>query len=362
MKVGYMRNTEEPSRLAELTAIECHRKGIELLYLRPIDIDTKNYVVKAKTFSGDKWEDVETEIPKFIDVNPYCYKKENRSVMNFLRDHTILSYNPPEYGIKKLNKYLRKDAELSNLFASKNVINGSFDFFKKFINENNSVAVFLKGKEKSPYMIHKKDHDVYEIERLTNSTHYSDEELKFLYDSVLSKEQYKMYKYFRPDEPASLFRVILQKNKDGKWDLVNTYVIEEINDIHNSTNLDNDPEESNSQFSNIIDSTDVSYLLSDNVVDTLFMTTKKLEELTNSDFMILGFNIGVTNQDDVYLYNLLFGPSTYSFRERTAEYRAGYYNHLLQSKLTENKLIKTVKKKRKYSGSFVRLINMFQKA
>src|SRR5699024_2058543 len=75
MIVGFMRNFRKPSYLAKLVAVVSKYQGIELIYLRPSDVNVKKGTVNGRMFIDNSWVSVEVPLPKFIDISPYCFKQ-----------------------------------------------------------------------------------------------------------------------------------------------------------------------------------------------------------------------------------------------------------------------------------------------
>src|SRR5699024_12225950 len=90
MIVGFMRNFRKPSYLAKLVAVVSKYQGIELIYLRPSDVNVKKGTVNGRMFIDNSWVSVEVPLPKFIDISPYCFKQKNRKIIEYLRKNTIL--------------------------------------------------------------------------------------------------------------------------------------------------------------------------------------------------------------------------------------------------------------------------------
>lgn len=340
-----MRNAKEPTKLAELTASKCIKNAIDFIYIRPKDIDIENQIVKGQKFTGDQWKEIESDIPDFIDVTPYCYKKKNRRVMNFLSKHSFLSYQPLKYGTNKIKESLKEDEPFLQQIAIKGNRRKQFEYFKKFIDESKDVIIFLSKEKSAPYIIHNQEEDKYVIERLSQITTYNEKELKTLFQSVISNENYKIYKYFPFDDQARLHRIDLQKNGEGEWNLVNSSLIEDLNGLHRKMNTNNNE----------------SKLLSEKAINTSIMLAKKIEEITKSNLMILSFDVAVSKQDKIYFYEILFGPSTTLFEHKSAAYRMSYYSYFKKNKVSNQASIETGAKNVDHKKKFTRLLNLIQR-
>src|SRR5699024_12441373 len=114
MIVGFMRNFRKPSYLAKLVAVVSKYQGIELIYLRPSDVNVKKGTVNGRMFIDNSWVSVEVPLTKFIDISPYCFRQKNRKIIEYLRKSTILSDNrivrmnneELQYELNKANQFL----------------------------------------------------------------------------------------------------------------------------------------------------------------------------------------------------------------------------------------------------------------
>src|SRR5699024_5510069 len=88
--VGFMRNFKHPPYIAELTAKMCVSQGLTLVYMQPSDVDIEKGIINGKVFVNNQWEGITTDIPKFIDISPYCFKRKNREVIQYLNEKTQL--------------------------------------------------------------------------------------------------------------------------------------------------------------------------------------------------------------------------------------------------------------------------------
>src|SRR5699024_11258430 len=85
MMIGFMRTAKKPSAFAELTAMLCRSQGLNLLFMRPDDVDMNSNTVKGQLFHGSGWSEVTTEIPLVIDSTDRKSTRLNSS-------HVSISY------------------------------------------------------------------------------------------------------------------------------------------------------------------------------------------------------------------------------------------------------------------------------
>lgn len=111
-----MRNFKYPPIMAKVTAMLCQSQDIDLIYLRPWDVDINNNTVKGKMFINNKWEVVNTKLPFLIDIAPYCFTRKNKEIIEHLRNNTVLTYDRKNSIDKeRLQRELLKDEEFRHL-------------------------------------------------------------------------------------------------------------------------------------------------------------------------------------------------------------------------------------------------------
>ena len=93
MIIGFMRIAKNPSAFAELTAMLCRSQGLNLLFMRPDDVNIDNNTVKGKLFNGNGWSEVITEIPLVIDSTPARFKAKYQLVIDHLRKYSNFTYD-----------------------------------------------------------------------------------------------------------------------------------------------------------------------------------------------------------------------------------------------------------------------------
>src|SRR5699024_5687350 len=116
MRIGFMTNFNKPTELAKITSLISKAYGIEVIYLRPRDVIIEKDKVKGRVYNDNVWEEIITDIPSFIDVVPYCFKKINLKTMNYLKEKTFLSDDRKNVLSKiRLQNILKEDKDFSHL-------------------------------------------------------------------------------------------------------------------------------------------------------------------------------------------------------------------------------------------------------
>lgn len=76
MKVGFMTAFNKPTKLAKITSLISKAYDIEIIYLRPKDIMMEENKVRGQVYINNSWQEKIVDIPPFIDVVPYNFKKK----------------------------------------------------------------------------------------------------------------------------------------------------------------------------------------------------------------------------------------------------------------------------------------------
>src|SRR5690625_1574245 len=141
MEVGMMRNYNKPSSLSELMAIASQFRGIQLIYIHPKDIIPNRDKVIGKTFINNTWLSIETKLPKFIDISPFCFSRLSYEQEEYLRNNTMLSDdNSKNFNKKEFQYELSKDEKFSDLVIP-TISTNKFKQIEEFLELNSKVIL-----------------------------------------------------------------------------------------------------------------------------------------------------------------------------------------------------------------------------
>src|SRR5699024_4213894 len=141
MIVGYMRKPSQPGHMAKLLAIMCKHEGLDLIYLTPENVSAKTGKVNGKMLINKKWLNVEIDLPKFIDINPYFFtNKKYKQIMNYLKDNTILS-SDKKIPFPKDELYRFKNDEYISKFLIPTEKIESMESMKSFLEKYGTVVI-----------------------------------------------------------------------------------------------------------------------------------------------------------------------------------------------------------------------------
>lgn len=164
-EIGMMTNFNKPTELAKMTALISRAYGMELIYMRPKDINIEEKKVYGKVLVNNEWVDKKTDIPPFIDAAPYCFMRKNKEKMDLLRKTTFLSDNRRNVVTKEmLQNTLSKDEQFSHLMIPTHKIK-TFQDMNSYLQDYQKIVLKpgkgLRGK--GIYIIEKKDNDLFTI-------------------------------------------------------------------------------------------------------------------------------------------------------------------------------------------------------
>lgn|SRR5690625_210694 len=340
MIIGLMRNFNKPSYTSKLTAMLSKYHDIDIIYIRPKDVNMVKHTISGKMFVDNKWISVETELPKFIDISPYCFKVKNKKIMNYLRKNTLLSNtNENLLGKIRLQEELLKDEEFSHLVIPTFVINNRLDDLYRFIEKNRTVVLKpARGERgKGVYILNKKDGKFKLGFKKKESKLTLDELEEFLQSNILSK-RYIVQKYISSrtiqGDPFDC-RVHVEKNGSGKWEVARMFirigigqkVISNINQGGGISDLkpflkSNFPD----KWQQIIERLN-------NLATTL---PYKLEEIRDVTVMTVGFDIGINKDGDLYIFEANSAPTTAPLKAEAVMLRVGYYKYIMEKLISES--------------------------
>lgn len=333
--VGFMRNNRHPQKLAKLTALICSHYNIELIYIRPRDVDIESNTVTGIILVGEQWKAVTRELPSLIDISQYCFKKKNKAMINHLRNNSKLTFdqNIP-LSKEKLQSELSKDDQFHNLVIPTQKIR-SFDTLTDFITEYKTVVMkpIFGQKGKGVYILNKISEDQFKIGYRTSEILYSRNELLNLFNDEIYNKNYIAQKYIssrtKQNDPFDC-RIHVQKNRNGEWELLNSYirigigqkVMSNVNQGGGvsdtasflKANFDENAEEINKRLINIAE-----------------VLPYKIEKLKQVNLMTLGFDIAIDNDGEIYLFESNGSPTIKNIAGESALRRVEYYLYILDN-------------------------------
>lgn len=344
IEIGYIRNFRKPTYMAKLTAIICSYHALEVIYLRPRDVNINKNTVTGKKFINNKWVSVEADLPPFIDISPYCFKAKNSEVIKHLRKNSFLSDNRTNKLTKeKLQAKLKEDERFSHLVIPTikvRSIDDLWSFFKKY-----PIIVMkpISGERgRGIYVLEKKNGD-YIVGHQKKEIKFSQEELIPFFEEIIKERRYILQKHITSrslqGDPFDC-RVHVEKNGKGEWVSAKKFIRigigqKVISNVNQGGGI-NDPEpflKANFEhnWESIIQE-----------LDELAVTLPyKIERLRKTKIMSLGLDVGIDKNGKLYLFEVNGAPTTAPLKSEVALLRADYYKyvlkHVLERDLRNNK-------------------------
>src|SRR5699024_6004733 len=136
----------------------CVSQGLTLVYMQPSDVDIEKGIINGKVFVNNQWEGITTDIPKFIDISPYCFKRKNREVIQYLNEKTQLSdARVTNFGKAKLQRFLKKSDGFKHLVIPTTRAK-SLKNVEEYVGRHESIVMKPLGGEqgKGVYILKKK--------------------------------------------------------------------------------------------------------------------------------------------------------------------------------------------------------------
>lgn len=334
MIIGFMRNFANPGITARIFAKVCKAEGLEILYMRPRDVDMENNVVNGRLLVDSKWKRIKTELPRIIDISPYSLK--NKELANYLRKNTYLTDNGLS-GISKdrLQELFGKDEQFSKYIIPSEPVS-NFNDILEFIDKYSEVAIKpvdgLMGK--GIYRVSKSD-NMYVVGFMTSDAEYTETAFKDFYEKNIAGKNHIIQKFIHSrtaqDNPFDC-RIHVEKNGLGKWEIAKMYVRIGIGQrvISNVNQGGGIADVKQFLTANFPDKTKV---ILKNLKDFGNAFPYKIEEIRNTELMTLGMDVGIDKNGDLYLFEANTLPSVANLRAEAALLRCEYYKYLIKNKI-----------------------------
>ncbi|MFD1416305.1 YheC/YheD family protein [Oceanobacillus jeddahense] len=336
-EIGMLTNFNQPTELAKMTSLVAKAYGMELIFMRPRDINIEEKKVYGKVLVNNKWVVKKTDIPPFIDAAPYCFTRKNKERMDFLRKTTFLSDNRRNVVTKEmLQNTLSKDEQFSHLMIPTHKIK-TFKDMDNYLHDYQKVVLKPSGgmRGRGIYIIENKDNDLFTIGFNKNKWDADLNALEEFFDNTVKGKNYILQKYvtsITPQGDPFDCRVHVEKDGTGKWAVAKIYVRigigqSVISNVNQGGGI-SDPEEFlkanfNGQQEEIYQ----------NLLKLGTQISEKMEQLRGTHIMSLGLDIGIDTNGKLYLFEVNDGPSTKAVISEVAFLRSNYYLYVLEKHL-----------------------------
>lgn len=351
MQIGIMTNFKKPTKVAELTARMSHYHRYELIYLTPDDVDQENDKVNGRVFINNKWIRKTTDIPPFIDVAPYCFKKENKETMAYLRKKTFLSDDRSNVLTKyRLQQVLEKDENFSGLVIPTERAESSEQIIA-FLNLHGSVVIKpIKGiRGKGVYILSQENEDdhVFKLGYQKEKRTLTKEEFEAFFIEEIKGKSFIVQKHVSSrtmqGDPFDC-RVHVEKNGHGKWESAKIYIRigigqSVISNVNQGGGISDVKQFLQATFE------DQWKSIYDKLVKVSKTLPYKIEEIRDTHIMSLGLDIGIDKDGSLYLFEVNDGPATKSLEAEVALLRSDYYKFILEKVLQRDLTAKKVNTK-----------------
>jgi len=333
--------------MATLTAKLCAYHDLMLIYMHPSDVDIEKHKVKGKIYLNDEWEEVEVDIPKFIDISPYCFKRKNREIIRYLKERTQLSdERKVGFGKERLQTYLKGTNDFKQLVIPTLKVN-SFRNIEYFVNQYNTIVMKPLGGErgKGVYILTKKDNE-YLLGYQKKEKLLSLQDLNEFFEEKLKNKRYILQKCIRSrtiqGDPFDC-RIHMEKNGDGKWVNAKNYIRigigqKVISNVSQGGGISELKPFLEANFG--AQSKDINIRIN-KLAESL---PYQLEKLRENKMMTMGMDIGIDKDGSLYLFEVNSAPITNPLRDIVVKLRVDYYTYMLGTNVQNNFLpINTLK-------------------
>lgn len=332
--IGFMRNFRSPSYLSKLIATLAESYGIKIIYLRPRDINIEEGTVNGKILVQNKWITTTTKLPKFIDISPFCYKKKNEEITDYLNKYTTLSYT----NVKNINKFelqrlLQKDPDFEQLVIPTKVIESPDDVMVFLDKYGKLILKPVYGQFGSDVYTLSRNEDKYVLLHERSESVLSHNEcIDFLKD-LIEKQKFLVQKYIKSVTKQGYpfdCRINVEKNGRGEWTIARMFFRigigqKVVSNISQGGGVSNVKPFLESNFKENAET------ISNELKKVAMSLPYKIEELRESTLMTLGIDIGLDSDGKLYLFEVNSAPGTTQLKGEAALLRVQYYNYMLSN-------------------------------
>ena len=333
MRVGFMTAFNKPTKLAKITSLICKAYDIEIIYLRPKDIMMEENKVRGQVYINNSWQEKIVDIPPFIDVVPYNFKKGNREIMDYLKNRTFLSDDRSNVLSKiKLQNILKKEQEFSHLIIPTHKVR-KFEDIIHYLNEYSSIVLKpLRGIQGRGVYILNKSGDHYTVGFKTIEREMNKNQIATFFEDEITGKNYILQKYVQSrtlsGDPFDC-RIHVEKGGDGKWHSARNYIRigigqKVISNVNQGGGISDPKPFLKANFG------EENWAKINKKLNNLAVTLPyKIEELRGTHIMTLGMDIGIDKDGELYLFEVNDGPATAALISEVAYLRSNYYNYIL---------------------------------
>ncbi|WP_020006103.1 YheC/YheD family protein [Salinicoccus albus] len=336
MTIGVMANFKKPTKIAKYISLISQVYGIEVIYMRPGDINIENDTVVGKVFVNNEWVEKQTGIPPFIDIAPYCFKKKNKAITDYLKRKTFLSDNRDNVLTKRaLQEKLLNDPKFSHLVIPTHRIQ-SFEDMQKYLEKYSKIVLKpswgIQGK--GIYILEQLE-DGYLLGHNIQEDELNESELEGFFNHSIAKKGYVLQQYVSSrtsgGEPFDC-RIHVEKNEHGEWESARNYIRigigqKVISNVNQGGGISKPVPFLKANFGR-------QWKAINQKLNQLAVTLPyKVESLRSTHIMSLGMDIGIGRDGQLYLFEVNDGPDTSAVIAEVAYLRSNYYRYILRNRL-----------------------------
>lgn len=333
MLVGYVDIAKKPRKLVKITAMLAPQYGLEIIYFKPNDVNTKDGTVHGKMYINNRWRSVKKTLPTILDTTVRCYRKDYRKAMNYLRKNAILTFDKAKTPNKeKLQEELDRDPELSHLIIPTKRLN-SFNCITDFLEKHSSIilkpiygsqgrGIYSLSLNNTNYLLAYND-----VEKVMELN-----ELKKFYQNMLTDRKYIIQKKIDSTTHKNIpfdCRIVTQKNGKGQWIIAKKYFRlgignKVVSNIAQGGGISDPRPLLRSTFPEMWRN-----ILSE-IKKKSIKISYKFEEIKQTPTMDLGIDLGIDKDGQLYLFEVNNGAGLKRLRVESAMLRLSYYQYLIK--------------------------------
>src|SRR5690625_929548 len=321
-------NTNPPKVLFRLLSMTAQSNNTELIYITPKSIDVVKGVINGKMLINDQIVDVEREVPRFIDISPYFFNKQNKEKYKkelcFLLKYSELSIE--EKGIigkDELQKVLSNSKSFKNLAIPTRDIKDFNDLISRIEVYDKIIVKPVTGSQGRGVIAIEKIKEQFIVNEQKIKSHLTYTELENYYKEHIENKHYITQKFItsvsRDNNPIDC-RIHLEKDGKGDWKLAGQFIRIGIGQtvVSNIRYGGCISEVKGYLQNNFEENWNEIY---DNITAVGRTLPYMLEEYKEKEFTTMGFDVGIDLDGNLCIFEVNSYPIVTPQRARVAKLR-----------------------------------------
>ena len=330
--IGMLHNRKDPARVKKAYpfAAVAKMEGIEFIYFTFNGVDFDRKIVNGWVYEKGKWIEKQVGFPTVI-INS-CNPKNDKHVMVVERLKRVAVFTSYPVGNKiSVYKRVKKAKTFASYLIPSTILESANDLFS-FL-ETQSVAVIkpLTGNHgKRIFFIKKVKEDMYQWMDGSKTLFYKKRQLEALVNQVILNQKYLLQPFIECKTKSGLthdYRLHVQKNGSGKWEI--TLIYPRISGNKKMVSNISSGGYRGELIPFLKEEFKEDYMKMKCILEEFALAfASHFESLYNNPFDELGIDVGVDQQQNLWIFEVNWRPGSKNREFEVAKRLIPYCNFL----------------------------------